>query len=214
MTLDQERKQIASYSRRLRPDGLVVLTFGNISVRSGDLLAITPTGVDYDALDAQAVTVIDMKGGVVEGDLGPSSEWPLHAAIYGSTDCGAIVHTHSPYGTALSTVVDEIPPLHYVAASLGGSVRVSPYCPPGSTALADRCAQGLQDRYGLLMANHGAVAVGKTLAQAYERAIALEWLCTLYYRARLLGTPRILTREEMAEVSELMADYGRPRKAK
>lgn len=208
MLLEAERAEVVRFARRLRPDGLVVGTAGNLSRRIGDLVAITPSAVDYDELDADLICVVGLDGGVLEGDRPASSELPMHRAVYRETDAAAIVHTHAPYATTLATVVDELPAIHYTIAELGGPVPVAPYATFGTPELAGVVAEALDGRYAVLLGGHGTLTVGDTLAQAYGRSILLEWLSALYYRAMLLGEPRLLAPDEVERVAERLRGLG------
>lgn len=208
MVLDEERRRVVEYCRRLRPDGLVVATSGNISVRSGDLVAVTPSGADYDELTAEQVGVHRLDGTPVEARLAPTTEMPLHLAIYDRTEAQAVVHTHSTAATVVSTLVDEVPPIHYLMALMGGPVRVAPYATYGTDELAAEVVRALTSRTACIMANHGAVAIGDTLAEAYTRALYLEWLCEVWLRARAHGRPRLLPPAEIERVSRKLAAYG------
>ena len=127
----------------------------------------------------------------------------MHRKIYDLTDAQAVVHTHSPFAVALSTVCEEIPAVHYSVLRLGGpTVRVAPYTTFGSAGLAGNVAGALERRFGALIQNHGTIAYGSSLAEAYDRAQLLEWLCEVYWRARLAGNPRILSADELAAVTE------------
>jgi L-fuculose-phosphate aldolase len=202
MLLEAERALIVQHAGMLRPDGLVVGTAGNLSIRSGDLVAVTPSSVDYDELDASLVCVVGCDGMLVEAARPPSSELPMHLAVYRSTDARAIVHTHAPYATTLATVVDELPAIHYSIADLGGPVRVARYATFGSDDLADAVREALADRSAVLLGSHGTLTIGATLEEAYFRAVLLEWLSALYFRARLLGDPRILPLDEIERVGD------------
>ena len=208
MQLADERAAIVEYCLKMQADDLTVSTSGNISVRSGDLIAITPSGVTYDDLTPELVCVIDPDGTVVEGDLEPSTEVPMHTAVYAATDAGAVVHTHPLYGTALSLTLDEVPPVHYMLALLGGPVRVAPYARFGSAELAQGSVEAMADRTGVLLRNHGATTYGETLARAYNRSIYLEWVCRLYHQARQIGEPALLSAEELADVGAAINSYG------
>ena len=109
MLLAEEREELADFGRRMIADGLVVGTAGNLSMRSGDLVAVSPSGIPYDRLDAASICIVGVEGDVVDAPSRPSSEMPMHLAVYRGTQAAAVVHTHSPYATALSTVVDELP---------------------------------------------------------------------------------------------------------
>ncbi len=208
MQLPDERAALVDYCLRMQADDLTVGTSGNLSVRSGHLIAITPSGVNYDDLTPEAICVIDLDGNVVEADLDPSSEVPMHTSVYRATDAGAVVHTHPMYCTALSVLMDEVPPVHYMLALLGGPVRVAPYARFGSPELAKGSVDAMVDRTGVLLRNHGATTYGDTLAKAYTRSIYLEWVCRLYHQARLIGEPQLLTAEQLEEVGKVIDTYG------
>ena len=208
MLLYDERVQLVEFCRRMQADELTVGTSGNLSVRSGDHIAITPSGVVYDDLTPESICIIDLDGNKVEDGLDPSSEVPMHTSVYRATDAGAVVHTHPLYCTTLSVVLDEVPPVHYMIALLGGPVRVAKYARFGSAELAENSVRAMAGRYGALMQNHGATTYGDTLAKAYTRSVYLEWVCRLYHQARLLGEPNLLPLEEIDGVAEVLNSYG------
>ena len=189
--------------RRMAHDRLVVGSAGNISVRIEETFVMTPSGVNYDEITEAGICLLDGNGTLLAGDGRRSSEWPMHRKIYDSTAATAVVHTHSPFAAAVSTVCDEIPAIHYSILRLGGTtVPVVPYTTFGSAGLADLAAAALADRTGALLENHGAVVCGTSLAEAYDRALLLEWLAEVYWRALLVGSPRILDAAELDEVRE------------
>jgi L-fuculose-phosphate aldolase len=208
MLMHKERELIIEYGRRMLTDGLTVGTSGNISVRVGENIAITPSGVEYEALARADICVITLDGDHVDGPDNPSSEMPMHTVVYRNTDALAVVHTHPVYATALGTLVDEIPPIHYMLALLGGPVRVAPYAQFGTQELARGCHEAMKDRYGVLLRNHGATTYGGTLATAYSRSIYLEWLCRIYCEAKALGEPRLLTAAEFDAAAGPVSTYG------
>ena len=211
------RQQVAAASRRLAAEGLVRGTSGNVSARAGDdRVAITPTGGVLAELEAAQVTVVDLDGRVVEGELAPTSEIALHLGVYRRYGAAAVVHTHSPVATALSTVLDELPCIHYEMLALGGSVRVAPYKTFGTQELADAVLDALEGRSAVLMSNHGVITTGEDVTGAVERALLLEWASTVYWRAAAVGTPRILGPEELGAVetrSPIAATARRGRRA-
>ncbi|MFJ6212574.1 class II aldolase/adducin family protein [Streptomyces sp. NPDC092296] len=212
MLLAEARTEIVRHARRLRPDGLVVGTAGNLSVREGKLLAVTPSGVDYDELTPELIGVHRLDGSAVEAPLPPSSELPFHLAAYRATGAAAVVHTHSVAATAAACLdgLSQLPPVHYYAAMFGGPVRIAPYQTYGSVELAAGVAAALAGgRSGCLLANHGAVTTGATLAAAYGLAQQLEWLCDVYLRTRAAGLPRALDEAELERVAAKLAGYGR-----
>jgi L-fuculose-phosphate aldolase len=169
----------------------------------GDRVLITRAGSELDALAHEdCIEVAKTDGAPVanNGSPRPSSELPLHLAIYGATDAAAIVHTHSHYATVLATVVDQLPAIHYTINHFGGPVRVARYETFGTDALAGSVIEALHERSGALMANHGAVVTGRDMAEAVSKAILLEWLASLYYHARVFGSPNILSADELEAV--------------
>ncbi len=208
MLLGARRAEIAAVCGQLTAAGLVTGTAGNVSARDGDLVAVTPSGLDYAALTAELVGVHRLDGSPVEAPLRPASELPLHLRVYAATGAGAIVHTHSPAATAVSTLVDEIPAIHYQVAAFGGPVAVAPYASYGTDKLAAHVVAALRGRTACLMANHGAVTIGSDLATAYTRSTSLEWLCDVYLRAAAAGSPRLLPPAEIGRVVRKFASYG------
>jgi L-fuculose-phosphate aldolase len=208
--LTMERERVAAAARRLAAEGLVLGSAGNVSERAGDLVAVTPTGAVLENVSADDVVVVDLDGAPVHGELAPTSELGLHLGAYRRYGAGAVVHAHSPFGTALSCVLDELPVVHYGMLALGGSVRVAPYATFGSPELAQFTLDALQDRAAALMANHGTITIGADAAAATETARLLEWACTVYWRAASLGTPRTMSREQLQAVVEAVAErnYG------
>jgi len=134
----------------------------------------------------------------------------MHLAVYRATPARAVVHTHAVHATAVSTLVTEVPPVHYAAAMLGGTVRVAPYARYGTPELAANMLAALRDRTGCLLANHGTVTTGATLDEAYDRTAQLEWLCQVWLTASSVPgrTPALLSREQLGEVGEALKGYG------
>jgi L-fuculose-phosphate aldolase len=213
--LEREREQVAAASRRLAADGLVLGTAGNLSAGDGDRVAITPTGAALAELEAEQVTVVDLDGRVVEGDLEPTSEIELHLGVYRRFHAGAVVHTHAPMATALSCVLDELPCVHYQMLLLGGPVRVARYETFGTPELAAAVLEALEERTAALMANHGAIAYGPGVDAAVEASLLLEWACTVYWRASLLGEPGVLDEDQRQAVVDaaIARGYGSTRPA-
>lgn len=203
--VDSQRESLVAFGRRLAGDDLTDGMSGNLSVRAGDLVAITPSGVPYEDMLPAHICVVPVGGPErVPGPLRPSTETPLHLSVYQATGAEAIVHTHSPFVVAVSAVLDELPAVHYAMADLGGPVRVAPYARFGTAALADGALASLAGRTAVILRNHGALAYGATLAQAYGRARTLEWLARVYWHAAVLGTPSLLDGQALAEVREAM----------
>ncbi|RPK66358.1 L-fuculose phosphate aldolase [Streptomyces sp. ADI96-02] len=206
-------RDVVATARRSAADGLVVGTSGNVSARVGDTVLVTPSGVPYDRLGPGDAVGVDLDGRQILGDLAPTSELPLHLAVYADTGAAAVVHTHAVHATAVSTLVAEVPLVHYAAALLGGPVRTAAYARYGTPELADAMRAALRDRTGCLLANHGTVTYGDTLDQAYERTAQLEWLCRLWLTASSVPghRPGLLTPAQLDEAAEALRSYGQPR---
>lgn len=200
---------VAEFARRSVAAGLNQGTSGNVSARSRSGFLITPSGRDMTGLGAADVVPVAMDGCAPEG-LKPSSEWRFHRDIYAAfPEAGAIVHAHSPFAVALACLRRDIPPFHYMVAMAGGTdIRCARYATFGTQALSDAVVEALKDRRACLMANHGLVAWGKSLAGALALALEVEALCGQYLRCLQAGEPVLLNEAEMAEVLEKFRDYG------
>jgi L-fuculose-phosphate aldolase len=185
---------------------------GNVSVRVEDGFLITPSGLAYDALEPHDVVVMTLEG-EGRGPRQPSSEWRFHRDIYASrADANAIVHAHSPFATTLACLGRGIPAFHYMIAVAGGNdVRCASYATFGTQALSDHALRALESRKACLLANHGMIAVGPTLASALALAVEVEALAEQYWRALQIGEPMLLSETEMAVVLEKFRTYGQPR---
>ncbi|MFF7557955.1 class II aldolase/adducin family protein [Streptomyces olivaceus] len=203
--------ELVATARRTVADGLVVGTSGNVSVRVGDTVLVTPSGVPYDRLTPDDATGVDLAGRQVLGTLVPTSELPMHLAVYNADPAArAVVHTHAVHATAVSLLVPELPPVHYMTAALGGPVRVAPYAAYGTGELARGMLDALAGRTGCLLQNHGTITYGTSLDQAYDRTAQLEWMCRLWLTAASVPgrAPSLLTDAQLAEVSERLRGYG------
>jgi L-fuculose-phosphate aldolase len=190
--------------------GLSAGRSGNVSVRHGNGVLITPTGMAYEDLVPDDVVSLGLDGQVPDGSRKPSSEWLFHTAIYSARpDVEAIVHTHSNAATALACVEEGIPAFHYMVAAAGGhDIRCAPYATFGTQALADYAVAALVDRKACLLAHHGVIACGGSLEKAYDLAVEVETLADQYARARQLGDVPILTDAEMDKVLQKFQGYG------
>jgi len=208
MLLEKERAEVIEYCLKMAKDDLTVGTSGNISVRVDDLVAISPSGVDYDAMTPEQIVVTDLEGTIVEGTRSPSSELAMHLLVYAETDATAVIHTHPVYSTVVGTLAEETPTIHYMIALHGGAVRVAPYAPYGSVQLAENVAAAMKDRSAVLMQNHGAICFGDSLHSAYSRALYLEWVCRVWVIARGIGDPHLLTSDQINVVIDKLGSYG------
>jgi L-fuculose-phosphate aldolase len=193
--------------------GLVVGTSGNVSTRTPDgAVLVTPSGLAYAAMEPEDVVLVDLDGTVVEGSFEPSVETPMHTGILRARpEIGGIVHTHARYSTTLACLNWEIPPIHYMLAVLSdeGRVPLARYATYGTEELARNATDALGSSHtACLLSNHGTIAVGGSVTEAYVSTELLEEMAELYYRARTAGEPVVLTPEQMAEVSAKIHDYG------
>jgi len=211
------RESVAACSRELAGHGLLIGTAGNVSTcfegPTGTELAITATGVELARTTFAEVTIVDLQGRILEGDLEPTSELHLHLDT-ANERAGALVHTHSPIATALSLVVDELPCVHYQQLVLGGAINVAPFAVFGSEELARNVRQALAGKQAAIMANHGTVTWGADLGYAMHNALLLEWAAEIYWRARAIGQPQALTDEQQNAVVEaaIARGYGSTKK--
>jgi L-fuculose-phosphate aldolase len=198
-------------ARRLATLGLNSGTAGNLSVRFGDGLLITPSAMLPERMRAEDMVLIDANGSA-QGVREPSSEWQLHRDLYlARPEAGAVIHVHSPFATALACQRRDIPPFHYTIARFGGdSIRCSGHHTFGSAELSAAVVAAMEARTACLMANHGATVIGRNLDHALQVLREFESLCELYWRTRQLGPPVLLTAEEMAAVVERYRSYGKP----
>ena len=207
--LEREREAVAAAARRLAADGLVLGTSGNVSARSGEHVAITPTGAVLGEVEPDQVTVVDLEGRVVDGELAPTSEADMHLGVYRRYGAGAVVHTHAPVATALSCVLSgELPCVHYEMLLLGGPVRVAPYATFGTPELAASALDALEGRTAALLANHGTIAFGADVAAALHATALLEWACGVYWRAAAIGVPRVLDEAQRQAVVDAAVARG------
>ncbi|HEY6134269.1 MAG TPA: class II aldolase/adducin family protein [Rubrivivax sp.] len=212
------RAQAVAAVRRMDTLGLNRGTTGNLSVRAtaaaGGGMWITPTGMDPAELGADDLVRVG-EDGAAHGEWEPSSEWPFHRAIYQvRPDLHAVVHAHSVGATAVACLRRPLPAFHYMVAIAGGdSVPCTPYHLFGTEALSLAVAQAFADRNACLMANHGLVAGGASLAHAMKVALEIEALCEIYLKALAAGAPALLSSAEMEAVIERFRRYGKARRA-
>lgn len=214
MTGAELRAAVVGVVRELERRGLNHNTAGNVSVRHGEHVLVTPSGVPCDRLMPDDVVELDGAGVPLPGQRVPTSEWRLHVAIHAARpDVSAIVHTHSIEATAAACVGTALPAVHYVVARVGGStVPCAPYATYGSPELATNVVTTLGERgLACLMANHGMIALGDDLDAALSLAHDVEWLAAVHRRARQLGDPVVLPADEIARVAERFGHYGQPR---
>ena len=203
------RESLLSSAQTLQHKGLNQGTSGNVSVRHDDGFLITPSGMHIDDMKPSSMVQMNMQGEAVSAGK-PSSEWRFHRDIYlARPEVKAVIHTHSMFATTLACLRKEIPPFHYMIAIVGGdTIPCAEYALFGTQDLSDKAIAALKGRRACLLANHGMIAVGKTLAQALDIAIEVETLCEKYWRALQIGEPQHLSKQQMDDVFEQFKGYG------
>jgi len=213
MLMQHEREEVAFFGRKLITSKLTTSSGGNLSVinRQDGLVAIKPTGIDYLEMRPEDVVVINLEGEIVDGNLKPSSEVNMHLGLLKvRPDINAVVHTHQVYATTLACLNWEIPAVHYLVGFSGNKVPVAPYATYGTPELAQLTIEAIGNYNACLMANHGIVTVGATLAAAFNVAEELELVAQLYYQSMCIGEPKIISDKEMEAVVQKFATYGQP----
>jgi L-fuculose-phosphate aldolase len=198
------RERLVQYARRMLAVGLVAGTSGNLSARppGSTWFVVTPSGLDYHLMRPEDAVIVDLEGKPLRRSMKPSVDTPIHAAIYRvRSDVGAVIHTHSPYAAAFSTLHREVPPVITESAGfLGGGVRVLEYVPPARPDTGERVAAGLGAERAVLLPNHGVVAVGEDLDKCYIAASQVEEMAHIAFLALQLGQPHLVPSAEIARM--------------
>lgn len=213
LTVEKARERITKFGTKILATNLVLGTWGNVScfLPEEKLVVITPSGVNYEKLRPTMTVVLNMQGEVEEGELKPSSEAKVHLAIYASRpDVGAIVHTHSPYASALAVARMPIPTiLEDMAALIGGEVAVAEYARAGSDQLAENTVRSLDDKNAVLLANHGVVGVGRNLEEAFNVCMMVERCAHIYLMAKRAGSIHTLSQQDVEIIRKFyLTQYG------
>lgn len=209
----EERQAVLKCAREIYKSGMVTGTWGNVSVRVTEkkLMIITPSGMDYETLEAEDMVLLDFNGQVLEGKYRPSIETPLHRGIYQQrSDINAIVHVHSPYAVAFAVARKNIPViLEETAQVVGHEVEVAAYAHCGSQQLADIAVQSLgNNKKALLLANHGLIALGKDIGEALKVSYIVEKTAMISIYASILGTVHSLSGEDISLLNQSFKSYG------
>jgi L-fuculose-phosphate aldolase len=211
MILEKERETIVAYGKKLVTHGLTKGTGGNISIYNKEegLMAISPSGMDYFKTSVKDIVVLDLEGNKIEGNGNPSSEYHMHRICYQKREniC-AVVHTHSTYCAILAALHWNIEPVHYLIGYAGKNVRCAPYRIFGSEELAQVALEYMQDRYAVLLANHGLLAIGDSIEYAFNTAEEIEFVAQIYYKAKCVGNPVLLSPDEMDDFLNKFKPYG------
>ena len=203
--------KVVATARRMNALGINRGKSGNVSARIDGGFLITPSALPYDETNAGDVVAVDLDGNAT-GRRRPSSEWRFHRDIYGArAEVAAIVHSHSPFATALACLDRDIPAFHYMVAVAGGSdIRCAPYATFGTQRLSDHAVAALAGRNACLLSHHGMIALGASLESALALALEVETLAEMYCRALSIGAPALLGEEEMRAIVGKFAAYHRP----
>ena len=207
------RDEVLLYCHRMIAEHLVYFTSGNVSRRvegEPDVIAMTPAALPYDTMRAEDICLVTVVGTLVEGERRPTSELPLHTLVYERRpEVRAIVHIHSPAGMAMAARGLTLPPfLTGLVGAVGGDVRTAPYARPGSPEMASHTSEALHDRGACFLRSHGILAVGPTLAHAYNAASVVEGAADAYLRILPFGEVPILAQEEIDWLSRLWRAQG------
>lgn len=215
MLMEDARKEIVEYGKRMSSAGLSVGTSGNISIYDPETgyMAISPSGLGYFDTTPEDVVVMDLDGNIIDGKRKPSSEHGLHTVVYRNRpEARAVVHTHSPYATSLACLHETLKPIHYVImGSAVNEVPLVPYVTFGTPELAQEVEKVLQANpktRAVLLANHGDVVYQTSLAKAFGLATNLEFLSQVQVTCMCAGTPQYLNDEQMAAAHERSKTYG------
>ena len=206
----QEKEQVVRYGKKLIDRRLTTGSGGNISVcnREKNLVAISPSGLDYYETTPEDIVILDIDGNLVEGKHRPSSEAGMHLAFYKNrADVSGIVHTHSKFATAIACMGWELPAVHYLIGMAGHRIKCTGYATYGSDELAKEALETIGDSNAVLLANHGLIALGEDVDRAFSTAEHLEFVSEVYYLTKTLGTPNILSDENMDEVMKKFGTY-------
>ena len=208
--MEYEKEQVVRYGKKLIDRRLTTGSGGNISVcnREKNLVAISPSGLDYYETTPEDIVILDIDGNLVEGKHRPSSEAGMHLAFYKNrADVSGIVHTHSKFATAIACMGWELPAVHYLIGMAGHRVKCTGYATYGSDELAKKALETIGDSNAVLLANHGLIALGEDVDRAFSTAEHLEFVSEVYYLTKTLGTPNILSDEDMDEVMKKFGTF-------
>ena len=211
MLMEKERQEIVEHLKMLITHGLTKGTGGNISVfdPEKELMAISPSGMDYFTLTPEDIVIMDLHGNVVDGRRKPSREFEMHSIFYRERpEIRAVVHAHSTYSCVLACLNWGIEPCTYLIGSAGKNVRCTKYETFGTAELAQSALEGMKDRYAVLLGNHGLLAGGPDLPTAFDTAEETEFCAEIYYKCKAVGDPVLLNDAQMDVVLKKFETYG------
>lgn len=208
--MEREKEKIIEYGLKIYKDKLTNGTGGNLSIfnRKEGIFAITPSGVPYTEIEMDDIAVLDLRGHQLGGKRKPSSEVELHRIFYKDrNDIDSIIHTHTINATVLSCLNWDLPAVHYMVALAGPDVRCAKYATYGTSELAENAFEAMKDRKAVILANHGLLAGGRDIENAFSITEEIEYCAELYIKAKSIGEPVILSEEEMQHMMEKFKTY-------
>ncbi|MGL6066510.1 MAG: L-fuculose-phosphate aldolase [Cetobacterium sp.] len=213
MLLEKERKELIIYGKKMITENLTKGTGGNLSIfnREKNLMAITPSGIDYFDIKSEDIVIIDViTGNIVDGHNVPSSECDMHRIFYKyRDDISAVVHTHSTFSTTISCLNITLPPIHYILATAGVDVKCAEYATYGTVKLAKNAFEAMKDRNAALLANHGLITGSSSLKEAFSIALDVEFCSELFCKSKAVGEPISLKIDEMKTMIQRFKNYGK-----
>lgn len=211
MLMEKERHLLVEFGNKLITDGYTLGTGGNLSIcdRENNYLAITPSGIPFHEIKPEDIVIIDYDGTIIEGDKKPSSEWVMHKLFYERrTDINSVIHGHTIYSTVLAELRWDLPATHYMIAVAGDDVKCAEYATYGTPELAENAFKAMENRKAVLLANHGILVGGDDILNAYNVLEEVEYCANIYYRAKSIGEPVVLPKEEMTLMADKFQTYG------
>ncbi|QQK08402.1 L-fuculose-phosphate aldolase [Miniphocaeibacter halophilus] len=211
MLMEEARYELIKYGKKLVENNLTKGTGGNLSIydREKELMAITPSGIDFFDIQPEDIVIMNKEGKVIEGNRVPSSEWSMHKIFYDKRDdIDAIIHAHTTFSAVIACLRWELPATHYMIAVAGKNVRCAEYATFGSEELAQNAYEAMKDRKAALLANHGIIAGAKDLLNAFNIIEEVEYCAEVFYRAKSIGEPVVLDDEEMNKMAIKFKTYG------
>lgn len=211
MLLENERKQLVEFGKKLLDEKYTLGTGGNLSIynKEKELMAITPSGIPFPEIEEEDIVVMKLDGTIVEGKRKQSSEWVMHKLFYERrTDINAVIHGHTINSTVLAELRWTLPATHYMLAVAGKDVKCAKYASYGSPELAENAFEAMEDRKAVILANHGILTGAIDLANAYNVLEEVEYCAEIYIKAKSIGEPIVINDKEMEKMAERFQTYG------
>ena len=211
--LEELKSLVCKYNKLLPERGLVAITSGNVSARdfASNLVVIKPSGLDFDEITPEDMSIVDLDGNIVEGRFKPSVDTATHLYVYRRMpDVGSVIHTHSNYATAFAALGRPIPCyLTAIADEFGSAIPVSDYAKIGGEEIGQEIVAKIGDCPAILMKNHGVFSIGRTVRDAFKAAVMVEDVAKTCYLALLLGQPQELPPDEVERAHrQYIEKYG------